>query len=244
LSEVAAGFEPLSRGRPVAGHLAYLCTLTALAGLISVFNARSPGAGAWAVLNALLVVVFLIPWLETLGLGRDHSGLARLRLAAPWSIFYALLVAAGVTNYLPTRFGPAAFWLAIGFTSEGAGLVSSVDQTAWRAMLWPVGPWTIAGAAAAAESRARTRPSAANDLDRTWLWFRDAWGVVWAIRVMERFNRSAEANGWPLRLTWTGAVPAGPTGEPPASEEVTATLKGLLRRFADGSRLDSVSDPQ
>ena len=55
----------------------------------------------------ILVLVLLIPWLE----GPTCSGRPAawpLRLDAPWSLFYALLVIAGVTNYLPTRYGPAA----------------------------------------------------------------------------------------------------------------------------------------
>ena len=40
--------EPLATGRPVAGHLTYICTLATLAALISVLEARTPGGGAWA----------------------------------------------------------------------------------------------------------------------------------------------------------------------------------------------------
>ena len=51
--------------------------------LISVLNARTPGGGAWAILMALLVLVFLIPWLEGAGLRRAPIGLGRLRLDQP-----------------------------------------------------------------------------------------------------------------------------------------------------------------
>jgi hypothetical protein len=72
--------------------------------------------------------------------------------------------------------------------------------------------------------------------------FRDHWGVVWALRVRERFNRSAEAAGWPIRLTWHGVVPApdggGDRGGAPP-EVAEATLIGLLRRFATEDRLAS-----
>src|SRR5207245_6824908 len=113
--EAAAWGEPTGTGRPLAGHLTYLAVLATLAALVSVLNARTPGGGAWAILMGLLVLVFLIPWLEGPGLVRDARGLGRLRLDAPWTLFYALLVLAGVTNYLPTRYGPTAAWLAAGF---------------------------------------------------------------------------------------------------------------------------------
>src|SRR4051794_25224683 len=51
-AELLAVFEPIAGGRPAAGHATYLCTLASLAGLISVLNARKPGAGVWAILMA------------------------------------------------------------------------------------------------------------------------------------------------------------------------------------------------
>ena len=43
--------------------------------LISVLNARTPGERVWAGLMFLLVVVFLIPWLEEAGRMRRAPGL-------------------------------------------------------------------------------------------------------------------------------------------------------------------------
>jgi len=240
-AECLAAVEPPGGGRPAAGHIAYLCCLAALAGLISVLNARTPGGGAWAILMALLVVVFLIPWLEGPGLGRGAGGLTRLRLDNPWTIFYVLLVVAGVTNYLPTRYGPAAAWLALGFVLEYLGLTRTVASRLGLATVWSAVPWTFAAAAAAAELCARRSPAGRSEADAVWLWFRDHWGVVWALRVMERFNRSAETLGWPVRLTWQGLVGTKRTAdvEPPA--EAAAVLIGLLRRFATADTLARVA---
>src|SRR5947209_257715 len=113
VAQVVALGESLDGGRPAAGHWAYLAALTTLASLISVLNARRPGSGAWALLMGLLVLVFLIPWLE--GGGDPWS---RLRLESPWTIFYGLLVLAGVTNHLPTRFGLASAWAALALVME------------------------------------------------------------------------------------------------------------------------------
>ena len=77
--------------------------------------------------------------------------------------------------------------------------------------------------------------------DALWFWFRDHWGVVWALRIQERFNRTAELAGWPVRLTWFGLEPVAPPVEgralsvPPEAE---ATFTGLIRRFAQARRLD------
>ena len=63
-AQAAALAEPFSTGRPIAARFTYLYVLALLAALGSVLNARRPGGKAWAVLMTLLVVVFLIPWLE------------------------------------------------------------------------------------------------------------------------------------------------------------------------------------
>jgi hypothetical protein len=241
--------EPLEAGRPIAGHLTYLSELATLAALTSVLNARTPGSGAWAILMLLLVLVFLIPWLELPLLLRNSSGLARLRLDAPWSLFYGLLVLAGVTNYLPTRYGPAAVCLAAGFVLEYLGLARHDWSLTRRARIWSAVAWTLAAAIWIAESRSRSRGRAAvrsKGLEATWLWFRDAWGVVWALRVQERFNRAASSARWPVRLSWFGVVPVESVSEssaPPESlESAIATLSGLLRRFATAERIEAESN--
>jgi hypothetical protein len=239
LSQVLAWSEPLASGRPMAGHWVYISALATLAALVSVLNARTPGGGAWALLMTLLVLVFLIPWLEGPGLARRAQGLERLRLDAPWTIFYWLLVIAGVTNFVPTRYGPAAAWLGVGFLVEYLGL-TNLQVRRQAGMLWSVFPWTLAAALWTADGRSRRVPPARSGLEATWLWFRDHWGVVWALRVQERFNRSAETLRWPIRLGWYGVVPAPgvEAGEAPAIPAAAeATFVSLLRRFADPARV-------
>jgi hypothetical protein len=246
VSQATAWSEPLATGRPIAGHATYLATLATLAALVSVLNARTPGAGAWAILMGLLVVVFLIPWLEAPGLARNPQGLGRLRLDAPWTIFYVLVVAAGVTNYLPTRYGAAAAWLGLGFAIEYVGLTRPGIAIRYGGALWSAFPWTLAVALWTADGRSRRDGPRRDGLEAAWSWFRDHWGVVWALRVQERFNRTAEAQRWPIRLGWYGVVPAEAEvsevpATPPAAE---ATFKGLLRRFASPARVEeAAADP-
>jgi hypothetical protein len=244
--------EPVAGGRPGAGRLTYLSTLAALAALGSVLNARAPGGRVWAGLMAVLVVVFLIPWLEGPWRVRRAGGLASLHLDAPWTIFYALLVVVGVTNYLPTRFGAAAGWLALGFLLEYLGLTRDDWPASRRAMSWSWCAWTLAAAAWAAHRGGARAPAARTRLERLWFWFRDLWGVVWALRIQERFNRTAELKGWPVRLGWFGLEPAGapaglasgaaPAGPAPGEDltEAEAAFRGLIRRFAQPERVAEV----
>jgi hypothetical protein len=244
ISQVIALTEPFETGRPGAGQVVYLSSLAAFATLISVLNARTPGGGAWAILMAMLVVVFLVPWLEGSGLAREGGGWDRLRLTPPWTIFYGLLVIAGVTNFAPTRFGSSALLLAIGFGIEYAGLTQLEWSHATRGRLWSAVPLCWASAAWLADVDSLRPPSAAPGLCRLWAWFRNGWGVVWALRVQERFNRTAELSHWPIRLTWHGVVNASgswtdPVEIPPAAR---ATLAGLLRRFATEDVLNCLGE--
>jgi hypothetical protein len=237
-AELACWAESPSTGRVVAGHVTYLSTLASLAALISVLGARKPGAVGWALLMGLLVLVMLIPWLEAPTLLRHAGGMGRLRLDAPWSIFYALLVVAGVTNYLPTRYGPSALWLAPGFVLEYLGLEHSDWSLERRALVWAVFPWTLMAAVWFAFARAprRQRTRAGSGVEAVWLWFRDHWGVVWALRVQEWFNRAAEVARWPVRLNWFGVVPLAPDAAVP--EAAATRLKSLIHRFATPERID------
>lgn len=230
--------EPLIDGRPGAGHWAYLSALATLAALLSVFNARRPGAGAWALLMALLVLVFLIPWLEGSGLARGVGAGERLRLEAPWSWFFGGLMLAGAINYLPTRYGPASSWLALGLGVELGALAWPSGPQDLRATAWSAFPWALAVASWTAESRSQRGGPGQGGLGRLWSSFRDHWGVIWGLRVQERFNRSAAAANWPIRLAWHGTFPAPGDGafDTDAPE---ATLKSLLRRFATEDRIGS-----
>jgi hypothetical protein len=242
-SQIVALCERLEAGRPQTGRITYLAVLAALAALISVLNARTPGAKVWAGLMALLIVVLLIPWLEEPGRIRRADGLTQLYLSSPWTLFYGLLVIVAVTNYLPTRYGAAAACAALGFMIEYSSLTVVDWPAERRARLWEWVALTFAMSVWVARWCAERSP-ATRDFDVLWCWFRDCWGVVWALRVRERFNREAELAGWPVRLTWFGLEPVASVDgsarfDVPAQAE--ATLRGLIRRFALPWRLDQVN---
>jgi hypothetical protein len=243
LAQVQALFELPETGRPWTGRITYLMVLAMLASLTSVLGARNPGGRAWAILMVLLVVVFLIPWLEAGGRLRRPQGLGQVQLDSPWTLFYGLLVLAGVTNFLPTRYGLAALSLGAGLVLEFLGLTRTGWTAEARAAVWSTVAWSLALGWWLAEWSNRRPSLGRNSLERLWLWFRDHWGVVWALRIQERFNRSAELSRWPARLTWFGLVPAFPatTAAPVESpEQAEAVLRGLIRRFVAAERVDAL----
>jgi hypothetical protein len=68
-----------------------------------------------------------------------------------------------------------------------------------------------------------------------WRDFRDWYGTVWAVRVMERINASAAMNNWPIRLGWDGFFWGDSTAvqasEPQQQAAIEQSLRNLLRRF-------------
>ena len=88
-AQLVALTEPLSSGRAMAGRLTYLSVLAILAALVSVLNARTPGERVWAGLMFLLVVVFMIPWLEEAGRIWRPQGVVLVHLDAPGRSFTA-----------------------------------------------------------------------------------------------------------------------------------------------------------
>jgi hypothetical protein len=245
VAQLAALGEPITGGRPNAGVFTYLSVLAMLAALLSVLNARNPGGRIWAGLMVMLVVVFLIPWLETPGRLRRAQALAPPNLESPWTLFYGILVLIGVTNYLPTRFGAAAAWLGLGFILEYLGLTRSDWSAQRRSLLWLSVSWTFAISLWTARRSAERAPLARVRFERLWFWFRDHWGVVWALRIHERFNREAEVGKWPVILTWFGLVPVRSLETDAALTlpvEAEATFRSLIRRFAQPWRLDHVTD--
>ena len=185
---------------------------------------------------ALLVIVFLIPWLEDQTRLRRAAALLPLHLDAPWSIFYGLLVAVALDE-LP------AHALRSGECGPRRSLRPRVPRHCTRvlAAFPPRRRLALGRLDIGPRPRDRPRercaaPEARSNCERLWFWFRDNWGVVWALRVLERFNRAAEVSHWPVRLTWFGIVsPPGEAGAlPPASpEELEVTFRNLMKRFAD-----------
>ncbi len=242
VAQALAWLEPFASGRPLAARLTYLAVLAVLAALVFVLNARMPGDKVWAGLTVVMVVVFLIPFLEEPGRLRRAHGLARLQLDTPWALFYGFIVVVGVTNYLPTRFGGAAAVLALALVVEYLALTRADWPLDRQARLGSAVSWLLALCGWLAYWCAGRRPNGRGDCERLWFWFRDYWGAVWALRVLERFNREAALASWPVRLTWFGLEPAEPSSRVesslPVPDAAALTLRGLLRRFAAPERLD------
>jgi hypothetical protein len=203
-------------GNVVAGYIALV--LSACAG-IAVLGARRPGVGAWNFVVGGLLAVLLLP---------VASGLGAPRLEAPHLIFPGAILLVVVINYVPTTEVVAALLagaaLAMEFARVAGVAVPEAVLHAGRLFL-ALSPWI-----ALWELR-RMRPR--RDVDRMWLAFRDSYGILWAHRVREQFNRSTASSGREERLGWNGLLPPSESGE-----QAVITLSALLKRFGTPTESD------
>ncbi|REK15829.1 MAG: hypothetical protein DWQ37_08405 [Planctomycetota bacterium] len=196
---------------------------------MALLGAKRPQDRGWQLIVLSLWGILALPSIEWMLFG----GQTELHPARFW--FLVILIFVGATNGLGTRHWPTSFAYCVGQILLLTSLFSS-PPLAW-------GP--LAGIAAIVvawllETLRWRRDARANlPLNRVWLDFRDAFGVVWALRIMERMNASTRMYHWPVALGWTGfhAVEGDAvTDIPPAVEE---SLRTLLRRFVSPEWIDA-----
>ena len=199
--------------------------------LMAVFGAKRPQHRAWQWIVLSLWCILALPAGEALLYG--HS----LQIGAVRGWFLVALMAMGLPNYLPTR-----YWLAAVFycAAQSIFLVPYLPVNIWGS----TAPGMWAGLSAVAISlfagwatAALPRWTASAPIQETWLDFRDQYGAVWALRVAQRFNATAEQSNWPVRLIWMGFYApeaAGMTAGDALKElfpDAAREFRSLLRRF-------------
>jgi hypothetical protein len=195
---------------------------------VAVLGARRPGVGAWNLVVLGLAAVMLLPLVER-ALAAEQP-LDPIRV-----VFLCSTLAVGILNYLPTRLGPAAVLLALGYSLEAWALLSreaaakEFATTGWLCL--GLAPWF--GLLCWRMQRA---PGAA--FDQVWLDFRNRFGLVWGQRVREQFNRAAINAGWSVHLYWQGLCLMNEPGslQEGQEEEMLRTLRALLQRFLTKTR--------
>ncbi len=205
----------------VVWRYAALC-LTGCAG-VAVLGARRPGAAAWNAVVLGLLAVLLLP------LGRQIFSNAGLQIDPILLGFLAVALAVSLINYIPTRGGIGAVAMLISCLI----LLHRIDaelgdlERILAFGLTAAAPWF-----AAIPIVFRRR---GYDADARWLDFRDRFGVVWAARLREQFNRAAENSQLKVELGWRSlrrldSLPLS-EGDRSANEEL---LAALMQRFGLG----------
>lgn len=200
--------------------------------IMAMLGAKRPQDRAWQFIVLSLWGILCLPTFEWL----LFTGVREIHPARFW--FLISLVGIGALNGLATRawlscllYGMGQLALIAPFLPEAQTWLPS-DQAPRLGMAFMATAWTL-------QALPRGRRGRGTGLDRVWLDFRDAFGVVWGLRVAERMNASASMYDWPLTLQWHGFLPretsATTTEVPHAVEE---SLRSLLRRFVSPDWID------
>ncbi len=226
LSVVGAGsaFRYVYGSQADGVYYRYLAAVLLIAPTLALLGAKRPQNGAWQFIVLTLVGVLLLPVMQGWLFGDQQP---HVHLLFRWVIVTHILI--GVVNYLPTRYAaPALFFGATQTLISAEYFPFALPQVA---RLWPITLWCLCASliwASVAARRTRLTPG----LDRLWLDFRDAYGLVWGLRIAERLNASAQKHGWPVEFTWGGMiVREGAELDAETRHRVEREMRSHLRRF-------------
>ena len=218
-----------------------LSTVT-LCPAISLLGAKRPQDKPWHFIVASLWVVLTLPGIQAMVMSRN--GELDVHAALGW--FLIGLILFGITNSVFSRFWPCILLAGFGATV----LLSPFLPGPFRALTAINSRWgTISYSAAAllAAVRLGRSPRTTKPMDRLWRDFRDAFGLVWTLRVAERINATAQSHGWNISADWQGIRRRDEASATESTPEQTRAfrqnLSNLLRRFVNddwiAERLDT-----
>lgn len=212
---------------------------------IALLGAKRPQDRSWQWIVASFWLILSLPALQAVVMGRGGSG--ELHPARVWFTWGVILFTAA--NSLCSRYAMAVVVAAAGqwllFVSIGAAIGNEGPPDHSGAPPW-LPPALIAGAVLLTCVPLPAVPPR-GVLDPLWLDFRQAFGLVWTLRLQESVNQIAHTNGWDLRLEWAGFRRASDGGEPEldATERhvLQQALRNHLRRFVSTSWIDQRLPP-
>jgi len=194
--EAALAASPSDSLAPNTGIYRYLAGVGLCGPLLALLGAKRPQSRAWGWIVFSLWVVLALPALEAWLFQRG-----RFELSGARAWFLLILIVTATVNHLATR-----YVLSAGLASLGQVLLMAEFLPA--PLTGTASPEAALACFAAAVLAGWLVPArASNAMDRVWLDFRDAFGLVWSLRVQERLNDLATAQSWPVRLSWRGFVP-------------------------------------
>ncbi len=210
----------------------YVAAVTTFCPLMAVLGAKRPQNKGWRFIVVSLWIVLVLPTAEPLLLWR--AGQLDIGPIREWFLVVLLLV--GLSNYLPTRLALTSLLLTAGqivlltghlpFSLTGAPVVVGVG-------------FLFAGIAVGWRQPA-TPPS--GGWNAVWTDFRNAFGAVWGLRVMERVNATAQLCHWDVRLRWHGfdMLNVGEDSQSHVQQEaeIARTMRTTLRRFVSTEWID------
>lgn len=213
--------------------LRYAAAMATFTPIMALLGAKRPQDRGWQFIVVSLWAILALPSFEWLLFGE----IKELHPARLW--FLLVLVGVGALNGVATR-----RWLSSACYAAGQGALIAPFLSTTAApppdSSAPLLGLTLIAASFALPVRVRGVHAMAGGLNRVWLDFRDAYGLVWSLRVAERMNTSAAMYDWPVQLGWQGFHGREPGSGPVAvPEAVEDSMRTLLRRFVSADWIDA-----
>lgn len=225
----------------VADRLWYLCSVLMLCPPIAVLGARRPGLQAWNWF--VLVPLVLVLGFPAMALRGSGSWTDSLQMELPAAIGFGLVLVMGAGNYCGTRFTLSAGLSVIALILTVGSVTSSISElfpSTLSCRIW--GTICLSAAFITAACRSKRSFPTTYRMNQIWIDFRDDFGIVWSRRIMDRINRIADEEHWPVRLDLHGFLALDGTAEAELSqqaiERVEQVLRWHLRRFVEPEWID------
>ncbi len=208
--------------------------------LMSLLGAKRPQDRGWHFVVISLWAILVLPVAESLAL--RHGQMPDVQGARSW--FMLILIALGMVNFLPTRFWFPAILFGSGqmlMLANSLPVVrDSVDSSPTM-----TGFSCCSAACILAGLLVNRRSTSSGSLDRVWTDFRNAFGLLWGLRVAEQINFAARTSKWPLTLRWRGFVDADggridlDSLPNETQQPLLQAMQNLLRRFVSSNWIAS-----
>lgn len=218
--------------------LRFAAAASTLCPLMAILGAKRPQNRGWQWVVLTLWIVAIWPTAQAVLVPTG----VHVELFVVWKLFLLGLVVVGLMNYLPTR-----NWFAAWLVASGQLVLLDAYLWSWGSLSpsWvdTIGLGCFLAAAMVVGVRFLKKEKKGDDkgppslalFDQQWLDFRDAFGTLWALRIMARVNQTAEVRDWPMRLEWPGFVSteSSVSKQPTAEQlsELELAMSTLLRRF-------------
>lgn len=234
---IAWTFELFPIAASYQDQLWYAAAILGLCPPIAVLGAKRPGARVWNVFVVIpLLLVFAWPALAT---WVHQIPPARLELETPMLIGYCLVLLMGFGNYLGTRNSLPALLTSVSLGWLAWQFAESPEPEQSRELIGPTVLLLLAGLIS--QFQARRTADEEKGFGRVWRDFQEAFGVVWAKRLIDRINHTAQTENWPARWNAEGLAwheDATETQKAETVPQIDHTLRWLLRRFVDAEWID------
>lgn len=242
-SSLASGI--LAPESPVLDQFWLWTAILTLCPPIAVLGARRPTSAVWDWFIVVpLLAVLGWPGLTVLP---TFPHLVPLKVQAPVFVGFLLVLLMGLGNYAGTRYGGAALLLGASVCLVLTPLAASVALSGTGATtLRGIAVLCFCGGVFQVLRQGRRTTVAASPYDRLWIDFRDTFGIVWAIRIQERLNATAQKERWACRLGPHGIEwdeQAAPAARHETIPRLEHALQWHLRRFVDNDWINRYLQP-